>query len=65
MNDTLDGIKKRNSWVSELCARAVAALSRGRQTKLHFAFMCKVYMNYMCFAMQIFGERVAFFYSYS
>ena len=60
----LDGIKKRNSCSIELFAHVLAVHPTGRQTKPYLVSLCKVHTNYMRFAMQIFGERVALLYSY-
>ena len=60
----LDGIKKRNSCSIELFAHVLAVHPTGRKTKPYLASLCKVHTNYMRFAMQIFGKRVAFFYSH-
>ena len=60
----LDGIKKRNSCSSEPFAHVLAVHPTRRKTKPYSVSMCKVYTNYKRFAMQIFGKRVAFFYSH-
>ena len=60
----LDGIKKRNSCSIELFAHVLAVHGTGRKTKPYSVSLCKVYTNYMRFATQIFGKRVAFFYSH-
>ena len=60
----LDGIKKRNSCSIELFAHVLAVHPTGRKTKPYLVSLCKVHTKYMRFAMQIFGKRVAFFYSH-